>query len=291
MKKIVLILMLLASVVYVQYNQKAFANTDSTCSVKCVEPYGLTSSTSRFFSAVTGQNFLAEKIGASLLKKAIKKNIESGTIKTDLQSYSVRDLKAGRFKSIKITGKNVNVQGVYITSFDLKTLCNFNYIVDNKKGDVIIKESMPMSLKVEISEDDLNKTMLSSDYKRIISDVNSLAGGFFEINSTQVRLKDNKMYYVLKYNMPFVRKSKEIVLCANLHIDNGEIVLADTSFVGSGTTLDINKFSKLLNYINPLDFSAKILENKDAKVSIKNVKIVDKKITMDGIMTVLKDEE
>ena len=91
--------------------------------------------------------------------------------------------------------------------------------------------------------------------------------------------------------MPFVRKSKEIALCANLRIDNGKIVLADTSFVGSGATLDINKFSKLLNYINPLDFSAKILENKDAKVNIKNVKIENKKITMDGIVTVLKDKE
>ena len=291
MKKINLMLMLITSVMYTQFDQNVFANTNTSCDVKCVEPYGLTSNTSRFFSSITGQNFLAEKIGAGLLKKAIKKNIESGSIKTDLQSYSVRDLKAGRFKSIEISGKNINAQGVYISSFTLKTLCNFNYIVDNKKGDVIIKENMPMSLSVEITEDDLNKTMLSSDYKRIISDVNSLAGGFFEINSTQVRLKDNKMYYVLKYNMPFVRKSKEIALCANLRIDNGKIVLADTSFVGSGATLDINKFSKLLNYINPLDFSAKILENKDAKVNIKNVKIENKKITMDGIVTVLKDKE
>ena len=291
MKKIILMLMLITSVMYTQFDQNVFANTNTSCDVKCVEPYGLTSNTSRFFSSITGQNFLAEKIGAGLLKKAIKKNIESGSIMTDLQSYSVRDLKAGRFKSIEISGKNINAQGVYISSFTLKTLCNFNYIVDNKKGDVIIKENMPMSLSVEITEDDLNKTMLSSDYKRIISDVNSLAGGFFEINSTQVRLKDNKMYYVLKYNMPFVRKSKEIALCANLHIDNGKIVLADTSFVGSGATLDINKFSKLLNYINPLDFSAKILENKDAKVNIKNVKIENKKITMDGIVTVLKDKE
>ncbi len=291
MKKIILMLMLITSVMYTQFDQNVFANTNTSCDVKCVEPYGLTSNTSRFFSSITGQNFLAEKIGAGLLKKAIKNNIESGSIKTDLQSYSVRDLKAGRFKSIEISGKNINAQGVYISSFTLKTLCNFNYIVDNKKGDVIIKENMPMSLSVEITEDDLNKTMLSADYKRIISDVNSLAGGFFEINSTQVRLKDNKMYYVLKYNMPFVRKSKEIALCANLRIDNGKIVLADTSFVGSGATLDINKFSKLLNYINPLDFSAKILENKDAKVNIKNVKIENKKITMDGIVTVLKDKE
>lgn len=279
MKKIILILMLLTSAVY------------ASCDVQCPAPYGLTSGVSRFFSSVTGQNFLAERIGSALLKKAIKKNIQSGSIKTDLQSYSVRDLKAGKFKSIEIKGKNVNVQGVYITSFDVKTLCDFNYLIDNKKGDVIVKENMPMSMNVTISEDDLNKTMASTDYKRLINDVNTLAGGLFEVNSTQVRLKNNKMYYGIKYNIPFVRKSKEIVLCANLRVDNGKIMLADTSFVGGNSTLDINKFSKLLNYINPLDFSAKILENKDAKINIQNVKIEDKKIAIDGRVTVLKDKE
>lgn len=279
MKKIILILMLLTSVAYAE------------CEVKCTEPYGLSSGVSRFFSSVTGQNFLAERIGSTLLKKAIKKNIEGGSIKTDLQSFSVRDLKNGKFKSIEIKGKNVNVQGVYITSFEVKTLCNFNYLEDNKKGDVIVKENMPMSLNVEFSEDDLNKTMTSSDYKRLINDLNSLTNGLFEINSTTVRLKNNKMYYAIKYSFPFVRKSKEIALCANLRVDNGKIMLADTSFVGSNTTSDINKFSKLLNYINPLDFSAKILENKDAKINIQNVKIEDKKIVIDGRVTVLKDKE
>jgi hypothetical protein len=279
MKKFILILMLLSSICYAR------------CDVSCPTDYELTSGVSRFFSSVTGQNFLAERIGSSLLKKAIKKNIESGTIKTDLQSYSVRDLKAGKFKSIEIKGKDVNVQGIYITSFDIKTLCNFNYLVYDKKNDVTVKEDMPMSMNIVISEDDINKTMASSDYKRLINDVNSLANGLFQINSTVVRLKDNKMYYAMKYTIPFVRKSKEVALCANLRVDNGTIVLADTSFVGGNTTLDINKFSKLLNYINPLDFSAKILENKDANVNIQNVKISDKKIVIDGVVTVLKDKE
>lgn len=279
MKKIILILMLLTSVAYAE------------CDVKCVEPYGLTSGVSRFFSSVTGQNFLAERIGSSLMKKAVKKNIEAGSIKTNLQSFSVRDLKNGKFKSIEIKGKDVNIEGVYITSFDVKTLCNFNYLQDNKKGDVIVKENMPMSLNVTFSEDDINKTMASSDYKRLINDVNSLAGGLFEINSTTVRLKNNKMYYAIKYNIPFVRKSKEIALCANLRVANGKIMLADTSFAGGNTSFDINKFSKLLNYINPLDFSAKILENKDAKISVQNVKITDKKIEIDGRVTLLKDKE
>ncbi len=257
----------------------------------CIAPYGLTSGVSRFFSTVTGQNFLAEKIGSHLLKKAIKKNIESGDIKTKLDSYSVRDLKAGKFKSIEIVGKNVNAQGVYITSFHTKTLCNFNYITENKKGDVIIKENLPMSINATISEEDLNKTMNSADYKRLLNDVNNLASGIFEINSTYARLKNDKMYYVIKYNLPFVRKTKEIVLCADLNVQKGKIVLANTSFAGANSTFDINKFSKLLNYINPLDFSAKILENKDAKVNIQNIKISDKKITIDGNLTILKDKE
>lgn len=280
MKKIVLMLALLVG-------SASFAQ----CDVQCPAPYGLTSSTSRFFSVVTGQNFLAEKIGGALIKKAVKKEINSGTVKAKLDSYSVRDLKAGRFKTIEITGKNVDAQGVFISNFSLKTLCDFNYIVDDKKGNVIVKENIPMALEVEITEQDLNNTMNSADYKRVIADVNRLSGGFFEVNSTYVKLKNNKMYYVIKYNLPFVRKTKEIVLTADLCVDNGKIVLANTSFAGVNSSLDINKFSKLLNYINPLDFSAKILENKDAKVSIKNVKISDGKILMNGVLTVLKDKE
>ena len=50
-----------------------------------------------------------------------------------------------------------------------------------------------MSMSAVISEDDINKTMNSSDYRRLINDVNRLAGGFFEVNSTYVRLKNNKI--------------------------------------------------------------------------------------------------
>lgn len=281
MKKIILMLALLAGCA-------SYASCDD---LQCPAPYDLTPKTSRFFSVVTGQNFLAEKIGAGLIKKAIKKNIISGDIKAKLDSYSVRDLKAGRFKTIEISGKNVNIQGVQISSFNAKTLCDFNYIQEQKNGDIVIKENLPMQFNVQITEDDLNKTMNSADYKRFISSVNTLSGGLFEVSSTYVRLKNNKMYYVLKYNIPFVRKPKEVVLSADLCVENGKIVMANTNFVGSEAVLDINKFSKLLNYINPLDFSAKILENKEAKCNIQNVKISDKNITIDGRVTVLKDKE
>ena len=40
-----------------------------------------------------------------------------------------------------------------------------------------------------------------------------------------------------------------------------------------------------MNYINPLDFSAKILENKNARFNIRNVNVAGDKITIDGMIT------
>lgn len=285
MKKIVLGLVLLLAV------QGAQAQD---CSIlKCPAPYDLTSGFSRGMSTVTGQKFLSEKIGEKLVKKAIKKNIVSGDIKADLDAYSVRDLKAGRFKSLEVSGKNVDIQGIYVSSFNAKTLCNFNYIANDKRGNYIVKEDIPVSFNAVVTEEDLNKTMNSSDYKRMIDDINSIGGNFniFQITSTNIKLKNNKMYYVLKYSMPFVRKTKELVISADLNVENGQIVLANTTFLNNSLSLDVDKLSKLINYINPLDFSAKILENKDAKFNIENVKISDGKIVVDGSMTILKDKE
>ena len=285
MKKIILSFVLLLAVQGVQ------AQDCST--LKCPAPYDLTSGFSRGMSTVTGQKFLSEKIGEKLVKKAIKKNITSGDIKVNLDAYSVRDLKAGRFKSLEINAKNVDIQGVYISSFNAKTLCNFNYIANDKRGNYIVKEDIPASFNATITEEDLNKTMLSSDYKRMIDDINSIGGNLniFQITSTNIKLKNDKMYYVLKYSMPFVRKTKELVITANLKVENGQIELANTSFLNNSMALDVDKLSKLINYINPLDFSAKILENKDAKFNIETVNISNGKITIDGNMTILKDKE
>lgn len=285
MKKIILSFVLLLAVQGVQ--------AQGCSTLKCPAPYDLTSGFSRGMSTVTGQKFLSEKIGEKLVKKAIKKNITSGDIKVNLDAYSVRDLKAGRFKSLEINGKNVDIQGVYISSFNAKTLCNFNYIANDKRGNYIVKEDIPASFNAIITEEDLNKTMLSSDYKRMIDDINSIGGNLniFQITSTNIKLKNDKMYYVLKYSMPFVRKTKELVITANLKVENGQIELANTSFLNNSMALDVDKLSKLINYINPLDFSAKILENKDAKFNIETVNISNGKITIDGNMTILKDKE
>lgn len=263
------------------------------CEINCPSPYDLTSPVSRMLSTVTGQKFLAQKIGAKIIKKSVKKNIISGDIKTNLKTYSVRDLKAGRFKSIEIKGKNVNAQGVHLSSFTAKTICDFNYVTQDENGNIILKEDMPFALVVTMSEDDINKTMQSSDYRRMVDNINSIGGSFniFQINTTTVRVKNDKIYYAMKYTIPFIRTTKEVVFSANLHVDDGNINFANTVYENKSSNVDLDKFSKILNYINPLDFSARVLENKDAKFNVEKVNVNDGTVTISGKIVVLKDKE
>lgn len=263
----------------------------SPCSYVCSENIELTSATSRFFSNITGQNFIGEKVGESLIKKALKKNAD-GDFKVTLNSYSVRDLKAGKFKSLDIKGKNILVDGIYISEAEMSTLCEYNYISQDKNGDYLVMEDIPIAISAVITEDDLNKTMMSKDYQRLLNDLNTLGGAFniFSIDSTKIKIKDNKIYYIVKIAVPFVRATQEVVMSANLKVVDGEIKFSDPELLNNRHEgKDLSKLASILNYINPLDFSMKILENKDADLSIRNISIQDGKILVDAKMLILKD--
>lgn len=214
MKKLILTILFLLS------GTMSFAS----CDCLCVAPYDLTCGVSRFFSKITGQNFLVEKIAEHLIKKEVKKEFQQGKIKASLKSYSVRDLKAGRFKSVEISGKDLISDGAYITSFKAKTVCDFNYI-EAKDDNIIIKENVPVAFEAVITEDDLNRAIESFQYKKLINDINNYIGGLFVIEASAIRLRNDKMYYVINYSGPFSKKKKEAVFSTNLYINNGQIDL------------------------------------------------------------------
>ena len=55
------------------------------CLYNCVEPYDLSHGVSRFMSAVTGSNFLAEKVAKAILKREIAKNTQGKfSVKVDI---------------------------------------------------------------------------------------------------------------------------------------------------------------------------------------------------------------
>lgn len=268
------------------------ANTVSygACEYKCVEPYDMNSSFRTFMSSASGLNFTSEKIAQKILKREIKKSATADNLKVKLESYSSKDLKNGIFKSMSIKGTNFNVNDVYLTYLEMNTLCDFNYIKQSKDN-VVFMEDFPMSFNFQMSASDINKTMQSGEYQKVVDDLNKIGKAFggVKVSSTKVAVKSNKFYYTIGFSIPFIKNEQKLTITSDLKVKNGKIDFANTKLVSDSFKLDLKKINYILNYLNPLDFSVNILDNKDAKVSVKSVSIKDNIINTEGTVVIPKD--
>ena len=261
----------------------------------CAAPYDMSGKFSTVMSKVTGTNLLGTKIAEHILKSQVTKNAE-GDFSVNVDSFSVADLKGGRFKSMEIHGKNVVADGVYFSTMDIQTLCDFNYIVyDKKNSTAVFKEDFPLSFGVTLSESDLNNTMKAARYDKMIEKVNSFgkALSLFEIESTKTRIKDNRFVYVFNVNIPILNigsgSKYSIALISDLHVENGKIQMENPQLMNPYLKADLSKLTKVFNYLNPLEYSLNVMENKNADLSVQNVHIVNDKINITGIINVPKD--
>lgn len=258
---------------------------------QCPQNYKTSSGFSKFMGSVTGANFIARKAGESIIKKSIKNDAE-GDFDVKLESFSAADLAAGRFKSLSITGKNIVSDDVYLSYLNLKTICDYNYIVlDKKNNTATFKEDFGMTFGAVMTESDINNSMQNKEYKYLIDEINSLGKSIslFNIQSAKVKIKNNKFMYVIKIAFPMFGMSKSVVITSDINVHNGRIIFTQTNVMNDYVKMDLSKITYLLNYLNPLNFSLRILENKDADMQIQEAVIKNDKIYVNGIITVDKD--
>ena len=269
------------------------ANTASlaACDYECVAPYNMNTKFRTFLSSVSGLNFTSEKAAQKILKREISKVAPSDTLKVKLDSYSSKDLKNGIFKSLSLKAENMNINDIYLSYLEMNTLCDFNYIKQSG-NDVVFMEDFPMSFNIQMTADDINKTMESERYQKIINDLNRLGnsyGGGIKISSTKVAISANKFYYVIGLSIPFIRLEQKLIINSDLRVRKGKIDFVNTKLVSDSFSLDLKKVDFILNYLNPLDFSVNILDNKDAKVSVDSVDIKNNVIWAEGVAIIPKD--
>lgn len=283
MKKIFLLIMILLG------GGMSFASQASY--IGCVAPYDMSSGLTRTLANATGSNILAQQVAQSLIKRELKK--DSGeNFKVKVGSYSLADLKAGRFKSLDISGKNLDLDGVYVSYLDFKTLCDFNYIVFDKANDTIFfKEAFPMSYSIVMNENDLNNTMNTGTYAHLIKEVNNIGAALniFKINDTHVKIRDNQFFYVLNYSLPFIGGNYDLVIAADLRVKDGNIEFRNTRIANKNFNMNINNLSTVLNYLNPLEFSLNILENNNTTMNVRNVSLNNNAVNVNGTLVVSKN--
>ncbi len=275
----------------VTFSASAYA---SDLSKMCAAPYDMSWKSTKVLTNVTGMTFLTQAIANSIIKGELKKATGSKGFKANMKSFSANDLAAGRFKSLTITGKNLNLDGVHLSEFNASTICEFNYIKATKKS-VKFKENFAMNYSMAMSNEDLKKTVLSKDYLTFLHSMNFKMGrvNLFELEDVDVNFKNDKFYFSMKmkntlfnYTIPF-----NMDVSSKMKVQNGKIKVSEVALENLNQKISLTQVTNILNMINPLNFTVNILDNEHTKIAIKTLDIKNDKLTIDGTLFVPKNTE
>ena len=227
-------------------------------------------------------NPIAESFVEHAIKSSLKK--ETGAkFKVKFSGYTLASMKKGIFKELELTGKDVKVDEITIPYVHLKSLSDYNY-VDYTKNPIVFKSDMTYTYDMLLSEASLNKALENGNYKAVINNINSLAYPMFQVKGVKTKILDNKFYILTSYNFPIAPspKDKVFVASSDFEVKNGKIKAVNVNLDSAYGKISLSKVANMLNLLNPLEFTMMLLESKECKANIENVKIVDNNIRVDG---------
>ena len=286
MKKALLLLTLI-----IFFASSAFAVCDyrSFCEKNRYKP---TSRLGTIISRDTGATLLSEKVAQARIRKELK-TFTKQRLNVSVKSYSLQDLLRGRLQSIVITGKNLNVEGVYLSYLELRTVCDSNYIQIASKP-IKFKENMIIHFSTVVSDKDLKKTMDSNGYLDKLNCVNVKGCGitFFKLSGAGVNIKNNKLNFKIKVTSELLLdKPLDIDLSSDLKVEDGRIVFTKIDLGKINSKVDLTKVGYRLNAMNPLTFTLNVFENENTKMCIKNVDVQGDKIIVNGNIFIPKTRD
>lgn len=231
-------------------------------------------------------NPLVECIAEKAIQKSLKK--ETGAkFKVKFEGYTLSSMKAGVFKHLELTGKNVTIEGVDIPYLKFKTLTEYNRI-DYTVDPVEVKSDMEFFYELRLSEKSINDALKSKEYKKSLQKVNKKAYPLFMINEVRAKIKNNRIFIIMDYNFPInpVGKNKTFMVSTNFAVVNGIIKARDIGIDSAYGNLPIDKVTNLINLLDPLSFTLDLVNAKKCKGKIENVKIEDNIFQINGRMFV-----
>lgn len=251
----------------------------------CSVPEDLSSPIARGLTNAVGCNLIAKKTAKVALTRLLKKNSE-GEYNIKIDSFSAMDLKKGKFKSAEIEGENVSTHGVYISNIKMNTLCDYNRI-DYSQKPAFFYTDIPLKFTAEITEDNLNKTLIDLGYIKKMTDINLGGISFFKIDNANIKLKNNKLYLIIHVKAPLLLGDKiiKIAFSGKPNVENGKIVLENVQSENL-RNLDMTQFLHLINSLNPFEIPLNIFQGTDTVLSVDDIKIMENKIYVNGIIVV-----
>lgn len=253
----------------------------------CPSTYVVRSGLSKFISNANGSNFLYTKMLEQVLEKQAQKQF-SGHFDVKLKSFSKKDLKEGKFKSLSATGENIKVDGIAIDKITINSICEYNQFAKNENSKYEFVTDFPANITFELTPENINQIKNLPEFQKKLEKINSQLNGFLSVNDTNFDIKDGKLIYDISYTLPFSPKEQHISVKSDiLYFDNTVYNQSETAN-GKSAVMNFFKLTNALNYINPLDFSTKFLQNNNIATNIKNVYIKDDKVIVEAFLNITK---
>lgn len=231
-------------------------------------------------SKITGVKWLTEQIAEGIIKKELKKETK-GKYKVTIKSRGTGDLINGKFYSLSMNGKNLNIDGTHISKFSSETLCGYNS-VELKKDSIKFRENMVLKYELEINNDAISQTLIDTGYVSSLKKI-------LPVNDARMEIRNNKVYHILEIPM-YVTKPLKITVSSGLNVKNGRIHLTGLN-IPNNPLISTSKIKSALEKTSPFAFYSDIMDNKESKVYVDSVKIINDIILIKGLVLLPKNIE
>ena len=246
---------------------------------------------SKVINNVTGANFATSKAAELAIQKAIKTQLGSN-VNVEIYPYTLSSILQGKFKTMTVDAKSLNLGGLYVSDFNASTICDYNQVAV-KDNNLLFKENFVMKFSGKINDADLQKTMTTAKYLNLVDSVKLSTFGqtLIKLNNVQIGIKGDKLLISGKIFSPIIwgLDQKTITATSGLSVEDGKIKYTDIKIMGLDGSKYINSLLSLINLINPFTFDIKLSKDMTGYTSVKNVIIKDNTISIDGILYIPKN--
>jgi hypothetical protein len=277
---------LLALILFCGISAQAIDNSSPIPNTCYGNKYPVSNSFSRGIQRVFGLNIITTQFAEMIIKNQISHMIQKGKIGVNLKGYSAGDLIAGKVKSFEVTGKNVVVEDIYISSLKAKSLCDFTNF-DYRSKPPMLQSPLFLGYSAEITNSDLTKIFATNSMKESLQNIQVLVGGlnFGKVDFTDIKPLIAKNKINMKANMTYKRSFLTFTLPINFEtgfkVLNDKIYLTKFKFAPNALSPEMQFITDSLELNNIEVFDLNTAEKNGSEINVKKITVSDK-ISIEG---------
>jgi|GEM_PF-3418509 len=258
----------------------------NTCPSK---PYPVSNVLTRNLQRFTGMNLLVTNTAEGLIESNIKKLLDTGEINVNIKGYSAMDLLAGKFKSVQLSAKNLSKDGIYVSSFEAKSLCEYTQ-VNRNSNPIVPLTPVYVRFKGLITDSDINNTVNSDQYRQKLRGVSIKLFNqdidLVDFLNLKANIKDNRLVIStdIHFNgMPAYMKLP-VKMGIGLKVVDNKLRIADLQMISKPLGGELNMLSNFISFQKPVIVDFNDLSKNGSDIQIKKFSIVSNKINLEGTL-------